>query len=261
MPSKRILLAGDMHCGHFAGLTPPGWWYRSRGERSETYKLQSTLWKWYEREINKQKPFHVALWNGDLIDGRGERSGGTELVVADREEQCAMSIGVIKLAESEKNIITYGTPYHTSNSGEDFENYIASSIKADSIGGHEWFEVNGITFDAKHKVGSSQVPHGRHTAIARERLWNQLWAEVGGAPKADVIVRSHVHYYDFCGSNDFLAMTLPALQGPGSKYGVRQCSGIIHFGFVIFTIDEEGEYSWRAHIIPMKDITPKAMKC
>ena len=71
---------------------------------------------------------------------------------------------------------------------------------------------------------------------------------------ANVIIRSHVHYHEFSGNPTHIAMTTPALQGWGSKYGERQCSGIVDIGLVQFDISE-GEYSWKCHLFqPVVDI-------
>jgi hypothetical protein len=138
------------------------------------------------------------------------------------------------------------TPYHTGQE-EDWEDVLAREVGA-KIGAHEWVDINGLVFDVKHHVGSSQIPHGRHTAVARERLWSQLWAEREQTPKADVIIRSHVHYFDYCGGRDWLAMTTPALQGLGTKFGARRCSGTVDFGLLSFDVASRDEWSWHWHI-------------
>jgi hypothetical protein len=83
---KRVLIMSDLHCGHRVGLTPPDWQYRP-GVRSKWRKIQQACWNWYANEIEEAGPFDVVIVNGDAIDGRGERSGGTELLTTDRHEQ------------------------------------------------------------------------------------------------------------------------------------------------------------------------------
>ena len=93
--SKRILVMGDTHCGHIAGLTPPEWHFNSNNKSSITLKkrnvfakLQKEMWNWYIETIESLKPFDTLFCMGDLIDGRGEASGGTELLTTDCNEQC-----------------------------------------------------------------------------------------------------------------------------------------------------------------------------
>lgn len=241
---KRVVAIGDLHCGHFVGLTPPI--YQSRNP--ELRAVQKRLWGFYVEAIKALQPIDVLIVNGDAIDGRGERSGGTELLTTDRKEQALMAVECIRQAKAKQIFMTFGTPYHTGAS-EDWESYIAERLGA-TIEGHLFLDVDGVTFSVKHKVGSSSVPYGRHTAASKENTWNALLAEEGSAPRADVFIRSHVHYFTHGGDARKLYLTLPALQGPGSKFGERQCSGLVDFGLVHFDI-EQGKYSWNWHTLPV----------
>lgn len=259
---KRVVAMGDMHCGHMVGLTPPGFQYQSYVGPEYIQKramVQREMWSWYARTLAELQPIDILIVNGDLIDGKGSRSGGTEQITGDMGQQADMAASCIKEAHAREAHCTFGTPYHVSADGEDMESVAAGRADA-TIEGHAWVDVNGVVFDCKHKVGSSQVPYGRHTAVAKERLWNQLWAEQQGAPRADIVIRSHVHYYAFNGDADYLAMTLPALQGLGSKFGVRQCSGLVHFGFVHFDVDDKGGYNWQPHILKIRSARPHTWK-
>jgi hypothetical protein len=262
---KRVLIVSDYHCGHIVGLTPPGWQLTPADERASTKRdkfitVQRACWQFYDDIIKKHGPFDVIVANGDLIDGDGWRSGGTEQHTLDRLHQCEMATYALRAAMSKwtKVFVTVGTAYHTGQA-EDFETVIANDVKAEKIGSHEWVDVEGVVFDCKHHLGSSSVPHGRHTAIARDYLWSILWAERGLAPKADVIIRSHVHYHNYCGGPGWLALTTPALQGYGTKYGGRRCSGIVDFGATIFNVDK-GSYSWYTVISKSPALCAKVIK-
>jgi hypothetical protein len=262
---KKVLIVSDFHSGHLCGLTPPKWQIQPEDE-SPTNKLekfaasQRECWNWFEKTTKQLGPWDVVIANGDLIDGSGHRSGGTEQLTTDRLKQAAMAVHILKSLSGPKTEIiqTVGTSYHTGDA-EDFETVIAEKCGARKIGSHEWVEIEGVIFDVKHHCGSSSVPHGRHTAIARERLWNLLWNERGMSPKSDVIVRSHVHYFSVAGGVDWLAMTTPALQSHGSKYGARRCSGIVDYGFVWFTVNK-GSYSWRAEIADLPALRSGVIK-
>lgn len=250
---RRVVILSDLHSGHRAGLTSPAWWTpeSAPGVMGDFARMQRAMWRWFETTIDALHPIDTLIVNGDAIDGRGTRSGSTELITADLHAQCKIAADAIKTAKSGNVRITAGTPYHSGPDGEDWEEVLADMVGAHPMTGHLFLDVEGVVFDVKHKVGSSSVPHGRHTAISRERLWNVLWHERQGAPKADVIVRSHVHYHEFSGNPTHLAMTTPALQGWGSKYGERQCSGIVDIGLVSFDV-EGGRYQWQAHLFQPK---------
>lgn len=238
---KRLAAGGDLHCGAKSGLTPPVWWYPIEpgmsDERRMWAELQRETWRQFEEWCEAMQPIDVAILNGDLIEGTGHRSGGTELITPSLTEQAQMAAECIRQMKAKKVYITHGTPYHTALDGEDVETMIANEVGAE-IRDHLWLDVNGVVFDAKHKVGSSGIPHGRNTAANKEKLWNDLWAEIGGAPKAHIFLRSHVHYYRCADDPTYMAMTLPALQAPLTKYGARQCSGVVHWGLVYFDVYE-----------------------
>lgn len=251
MPTRKIICMGDTHCGHVAGLTPPSWEAKgTRGLAGKLAPLRSECWKWFEKTVKKLGPFDGCIFNGDGIDGDGGRSGGTELLTVDRGEQAAMAAECLGVVGAPRIWQTYGTAYHTGQV-EDFEDYIQEFVPDAkvTIGSHEWPEVNGLIFDVKHHLGSSSVPHGRHTASSRDHTWNIMWNEIGQQPKAHVFLRSHVHYHQYCGGPGWLAMTLPPLQAAATKYGARRCSGTVDFGFVVFEIDNKGAYSWQPHIL------------
>ena len=155
MPKKtrRVLTLGDFHCGHVAGLTPPHWQRKAVVEEDDVTtkwnkwcRLETALWAEWTKIRKKIGKVDVLLVNGDCIDGRGERSGGTELITTNRTEQCDMAEYIIRQVGADKVIMTYGTAYH-SGGFEDWEDAIATNIGADKIGAHEWFDVNGLIFE------------------------------------------------------------------------------------------------------------------
>jgi hypothetical protein len=263
LKSKRLVVISDLHCGAVTGLTPPDWQYRhiknDKTKRNKFSTLQKQCWDFYYTTILQLKPIDILVVNGDCIDGRGEKSGGTELIETDRERQCEMAIECIKVASAGSIVITYGTGYHTGQY-EDWETQIAKDVKAIKVGSHEWLDINGVVFDFKHHVGGSSVPHTRYTAIARDSLWGMIWAERQEQPKADVIIRSHNHYFAYAGNDDFLGIITPALQSMGSKYGSRRCSGIVDYGLISFDIDSEGGYSWKPHLAKIVSQKAEAIK-
>jgi hypothetical protein len=176
---------------------------------------------------------------GDNIDGKGTRSGGSELITADCNEQCYMAIACnsqIKVAN--KGVMVYGTPYHTGVSDDD-EPKIARELGW-KLGSHEQPTINGAVFDLKHKVGSSKKKELRYTAIANEIVANREWASEGQQKLADCVIRGHVHYYKYVEDENSMGFTSPALQGYGSKFGGRQCSGRVNVGLVLIEVEDDG---------------------
>ena len=248
MSDKRVVVVADFHSGHLFGLTHPGWWVKGGGANkraNRVHDFQRKLWGFYEKAIESLKPIHTLLLVGDAIEGKGERSGSVELLTADRHDQAQMAAAAIDVAEAKKVRLFRGTRYHCGVQ-EDFEDTIVQSSKCSdiAIGDHDWFRVNGQVIDVRHKVGSSGVPHTRHTAIARERLWNLMWhSEDERQPKATIVLRAHVHYFTYAGAGSWLGITCPALCY-NSSYGKRDCSGLVDVGFLVFDFTEGG-YTWR----------------
>ena len=251
---KRVVVISDLHCGHVVGLTPPSHDIRRESESGQLVdSMRRRYWKFYADTIDALKPIDVMIVNGDAIDGKGAKSGGTELIAPDREDQVAMAVDAILYAKASKVFMSYGTGYHTGDQ-DDWEIGVARDVKAEKIGSHDWLDVSGVIFDYKHHAGSSQTPYGRHTAIAKEHTWNILWNEHGEYPKSDIIIRSHVHYYGFAGGVSWCGFTTPALQGYGSKFGSRRMSGTVDFGLLSFDVEGKEQWTWKAHILKQRKL-------
>jgi len=265
---KRGIIIGDLHCGHVSGLTPPAWQIgqnkKSKTKRNKWAELQRELYSEYKRLLKKYAPFDFGFSLGDTIDGRGERSGGTECITADREEQADMAVDCHDQVRFHANkgfewVGVFGTSYHTGNDGEDWDAIVADRAGFKKMGSHEWVDVDGVVFDLKHHIGSSGIPHGRHTAAAKERLWNQLWSERDLQPKSNVILRAHCHYHTYCGGPGWVAMTIPALQGMGTRYGARRCSGLVDWGITVFEVDK-GQFDWHCETVTIQAQKAKVVK-
>ncbi len=237
---KRLLAISDLHCGHVVGLTPPK--YRNGLGNPDIEALQENLWGFYKSSLTKWKPFDVVLVNGDTIDGKGEKSGGTELITSDRLIQADMACESILETGCKTVWAKFGTPFHVGVS-EDFERAVIDKLTAKGVDAHidedSLYEVNGRIINMKHFVSGSSIPHGRDTAILSAGNWDLQWT-LEGATGADLFLRSHLHYsrYIYDGNRHFVVT--PALQGLGSK-GARKWNGIVHFGITIIDISKDGQ--------------------
>ena len=189
------------------------------------------------------KPIDHLLVMGDLIDGDGKRSGGTELITTDRKKQVCMAIEAVEVVGAKKMTMVYGTPYHTGQA-EDFEVDIATHFKC-KIGGHEWEEINGCMFDLKHKQSNCKNPA---TGIWNDIVDNREWAILGEQPKADVLVRAHTHRFTLLRIEDCVGITIPALQAYGTKFGARACTRKVQFGLLALDVWPDGEVVEHVHI-------------
>ena len=234
---KKILIIGDLHCGSMCGLTPPDW-FISKGRDAKFANLQREMWDSYLEMCSEFGKVDALIVNGDVIDGKGARSGGTEQLTSDMFEQCDMAVAALNEIKADMLMFTYGTPYHTSSqSGEDFDKEVANRMGG-AIDDELNVDVNGLVFNIKHKVGSSLNPANRAAPVGRQRMRNALESLGTESKPCDVYVRSHVHYFSFCGEADWYAFTLPALQSSSTKYGARQCYGKTDWGMCMFKVED-----------------------
>lgn len=234
------------------GLTPPSYQYSPDApddDRQKAGRVQRAVWSWYAAAIAKLQPVDVLVVNGDAIDGKGKKSGGTEEIEADRLKQVEIARRCLEIVKAKRVFMTYGTPYHTGEEGEDFDAILADKMSAE-IHSHLFLKIYKTVFDIKHHLSGSGVPHIRYTAIAREGLWNQVWSMNDVQPRADVVIRSHVHFYRCGDDGRQLLVITPALQGFGSKYGARRCSGVVDIGFISFDVFPHGK-RMRKHLFPL----------
>ena len=250
----RLFLGGDSHCGSIVGLTPPKW---------QQNEAQAEQWAAYMAALKRRGPFDIGVWAGDMIDGKSERAGGQDVFVNSRREQVLMAQQVIEAVNAPENVLAYGTPYHT-GAGEDHEAYL-TDIMGDRLHGDDqiFMTCEGVTFNVKHKVGASSIEHGRLTPLVKDVAWLRAWAlEKKQHPKCQVIIRGHVHYHRYAGAMGpdwWLAMTLPALQGLGSKFGRRQCSATVDWGFCWMDVKEGAIQAWGAEILTLPSQREKVL--
>jgi hypothetical protein len=236
---KKLLVVSDLHCGHTVGLSPPC---------RHTNTKRRHLWNLYVDILNEIGDIDILVCNGDAIEGKGERAGGSE-VEEDMNDQVEMATECLLMAGADEVYMTFGTPYHTGKA-TDYEKFIAANLGADIRDMLE-LSIEGVNFNFKHKISGSTIPHGRFTPIAREKLWNILWNEYEVQQKAAVIVRSHVHYYALAGGHNWIGFITPSLKGLGDKFGSRQCINTVDFGALLFEIDD-GSFTFKPFLKYLK---------
>lgn len=255
---KRMVIAADIHAGHRTGLTHPNYQPTCSADAPRALRkmadMRSSLWDWFAEEVKKIKPIDLLVFNGDAIEGKGLRSGGTELITADREEQADMAAAVINYFGARRVSATYGTPYHT-GADEDWENIVFHRVENfGKIEAEGHYDCNGLQVAAKHFIGNTSSAASRGTSLSNAQIKQLLWAARGQQPQANMIFRSHIHRcwgaIDAGGGCEM--WTTPGLQGLGSKFGARQCDGLpIDFGFIVLDVRSKNEYSLSRVICPM----------
>lgn len=253
----NVFIGGDLHCGHDVGLTPKSfnWEPPERAPRSEhkNHAFRIAAWNWFEEEIKKCGALDVGLWLGDMVDGSGEKTSGTE----DQEipTQVDMATEIVKAVHAKQNFFVRGTPYHSGQTKTTWEDMVCAAANGDEIGDEGHYCFNGLNITTKHKIGNSSSPVSRFTALSSADVKQMMWAEVKQQPRANLIVRAHIHRCSMIADPALnkQVWVVPALQGLGSVYGGRQTDGLpVHFGFLTLVVTSLDDWGVSAHIAPME---------
>lgn len=238
----RVLLLGDLHCGHWSGLTHPD--YRVKTSRNKRWAFCEKLgWDTYLGFLEELQPIDVLLLGGDLIDGRQEKQGGQELLASSVAEQCQMAIKALRPVKPRIGVAgVYGTPYHTGKLTDD-EDTIFAALKARACGDVLTVGVEEMALNLKHKIGNTNTPTGGDIALRKEMLWTQLWAQEHGIQVPNLLFRWHVHRYRKLEDVTQTIVTCPSLQ-MWTSFGGRQCSGLIHWGMLAVDIEGNQVVQW-----------------
>lgn len=247
---KRIVIVSDMHCGHKFGLVTPDYQISPDAENPKLKTqgdLQRTIWEEYTRIVTKWYKPDLLVSLSDAIDGSASKNSGVELVTTDRRVQCHMAADCLTMWKAKNIILLHGTAYHTGDA-EDWDAVLADLVNG-VVNNHGFVKVtpSNKRLYFRHHIGRSSVPHGRHTAPAKELMWLKIWSEDHDWPKTDVAVFGHVHYYTQSANATGMAFTCPSLQLM-TNHGERKCTGDVNWGVLSLKVYNDGT------IIPEVDL-------
>jgi hypothetical protein len=236
-------LMGDTHCGNLLGLTPPGWW-----NAEQTPPTQRPMWEWYTEELKRIGPVDVLVLNGDLVDGEGKKET-IGLLTTDIDEQAAIARACVEPVKYKRCFLTYGTPFHTVGTGS-YEKRIADALGA-PITDTLLLSVGGVRFNVRHVGGRSDIPYGQGTQLYKEVVRDMLHSVIEEFQSADVVVRSHVHYYLHIERSTKDAISLPCYQVPDSVFARTLRTMYYDIGMVVVEVDK-GRVTVDKHLMPLK---------
>lgn len=251
---KRILCLSDIHPGSIYANLPPNF-VGSNGQPIQQNVIQKYLWDCWMDMIAwaSQKPIDAIFVNGDVVEGKQGKSHASELclpLMIDQEMACEGILRpLVEATKPKKIFFVKGTFYHDDELGRSVDN-IARNLKAtqyDGLGVGTYakevldIEIEGVVFDFSHGISVSGGLY-RAVAIDREALWSAIAGKTGKAPKADVIVRSHAHYFVHVEHPTKHAVILPAWQAQTSYMRKNSRYRMIpDLGACIFEVDGEAK--------------------
>ncbi|KKL98144.1 hypothetical protein LCGC14_1827390 [marine sediment metagenome] len=208
MSEYRVAHVGDMHAGSVFGLLSKDFTTRA-GHRIEQNAGQAYLHRcWVDmcqryREVSPD----ILVVMGDEVDGRQPMQKATELclpLLSDQRDVAQQYLEMlISACPTRPEIyVIQGTEYHDGKAADDVESL------AQVIGAEEYFglgtgrysrevldlEINGVILNFAHHLGGMSGLY-RATSPDREALWSALAGKEGKAPKADCLVRGHLHHF------------------------------------------------------------------
>ena len=216
MPTKNdirnILVVGDIHIGSIYGLLPPDF-VSSDGAKKPQNEGQKYLWECWQDMKRRAARFaiHSVVVNGDLIEGKQVKQKAAELTLIAPNDQESAAVFVMRDLRNwlEKNTgrevpfyFVQGTEYHEGRGAEELESIAArvqgANIESQFTCRHSKeildLAVDGVLINFAHHLGGG-TGFSRAGTLDAEAVWCQIRSSLGEAIAADLIVRSHLHFF------------------------------------------------------------------
>jgi len=251
---RKHLFLADTHVGSKFGLWPQGFKIPDFGELPLGIN-QQILWNYWSRliwEVSMIGKLDSVTLVGDLIEGKGQRSEGTEVIVTDPLTQARAAVELFKPLRKlcDKIFIIRGTVYHDQVGGRATE-YIGEQLNAEKNpldGTRSWWE---LTLDLGGDHYAHVAHHGGHpyvyrsTVAEREGFFMTISADKFDLPPDknwNLIVRAHTHFFIHIEHPTLHIVYLPAWQLK-TPYMIRKGPGrlIPHIGGALVIVKDEEE--------------------
>ncbi len=259
--SKSILIGSDFHDGSATAICTHEPEISDLGTTYKPNKLQQELYNAYIDCIDDlvQKP-DLFVVNGEPCDGANKKQLGIQSWTTNINDQINDAVKLLKLVPHDNLLFVRGSGYHVTQDGTNFEEIIADKMNARNYkayggsGKTDYFalvEINGKLFNFTHHVGFNKWAAYRTTALAREMAGMVFERDKMG--KADVIVRSHVHYFVHIEFTHTHGFTTPAWKFPdGHLFRGGTAGTTPDIGMVEVIVEPNGKIIVEKHIQELK---------
>ena len=255
--SKSILVASDIHNGSSTAVCSDSPYVAEIDSVVNPNKLHRALKTAWDDCIDdlRQKP-NLLVINGEPMDGANKKQLGQQSWTTNIEDQMNDFMKLIKPIPYDNILFTRGSGYHVQQEGTNFEEVLANRLGAaryKAYGGsgatdyYALVDIYGKQFNFTHHIGFNKWAAYRTTALAREMAGMVFERDKMG--KADVIVRSHVHYFVHIEFVHTHGVTTPAWKFPDAHLFRGGLAGTTpDIGMVEFIIEPNGEIELVKHI-------------
>tara|TARA_R110002020_G_scaffold233_4_gene1225 strand:- start:9967 stop:10797 length:831 start_codon:yes stop_codon:yes gene_type:complete len=262
--SKTIEVRSDVHDGSSTAVCSKEPYVSEIDTVIKPNKLQQVLNEaWYDCNDSMTKKADLLVINGEPMDGANKKQLGQQSWTTNIEDQMRDAEKLIKDIPHDKILFIRGSGYHVQVDGTNFEEVMANRMGAmryKSYGGqgatdnYAFVECYGKMFNFSHHVGFNKWAAYRTTAIARELAGMHF--EKDKLHSADVVVRSHVHYFVHVEFVNTHGVSTPAWKFPDSHLFRGGVAGTTpDIGSVEFIVEPNGEILVNKHIAKI-DLKP-----
>ena len=266
---KRVLVISDLHVGSSTALCSAKPIIADLGTFYTPNGLQKIFFKAWKDMIKSLKgPVDLLVINGECIDGANVKQVGQQSWTTNFEDMMEDAKKLIEMIPYKKVLILRGSNYHEQLDGTNFEEIMAGKlrdcVKYKAYGGEgktDYFafvKVYNKIFSFTHHIGFSKSEAYRTTALAREMAGMHFQHDKLG--RADIFVRSHVHYFNHIEFVHTHGCTTPAWKYPDQHLFRGGLAGTTaDIGAVAFVIHSNGHVDFEKYIAEI-DYKPKVLE-
>jgi hypothetical protein len=251
-----------MHIGGIRSLFPPKYTLATGPDEGIEWTLtrgQTYLWACLTHLLKHVPPLDAVVALGDTMQGHRD-PWATKLCASSFTDQKLAATKVMKMLKqkAKKLWMTAGTQYHNADFAEN-EREVAEAVGGEYV---PWLnlKVNGVNIHFAHgHIGGFVY---RSTPLEREIFFNLLAAEAEQAPKADIVVRAHVHFHAGYTAVNKKSFTTPCWQLPDEQSATRLASFFKQqpaIGAVLIEVGDQRD-EWGNQPINIKPLTYPPVK-
>lgn len=260
--AKMMIAIGDTHIGSEGALMPlevnSEEWCEGRNRRYFPNQIQKDIYKRWEMMIDESPRPDILLLNGDLVDGKNYKETGMGSWTTDSLLQARVLADLVKMLKPRQIVATSGSPYHSDNN-PNVDKIATEMCGGTFMGGYANININGKRIYAQHKISVSKSTwQYRGTPLGRALVLAALNEKEMG--HYDIVLKSHAHYFCYCGFSNSLGMILPAWKTRDQFLDTNIEFGNSALGYVRFDF-ADGDFSFAHNIFHFKgkDLQPDVM--
>ena len=219
----EVVAVGDLHCGSKAALCPPRFKMADQ-DVHEANPVQLAMFNAWKELTQDWKEPDILICNGDAVEGQARKESGVPCWTNDFDDQVRCAADLIRMFKPKKTYMVNGTGYHVDASGKSVEYHLGKELMSEEYekgvrSGEELFlRVGKFTFHASHHI-SVGTGWYKTTPLARELVFALL--NESDKHRADIFLRSHVHYFAGIEFNRQHGYILPCWQAQ-TRYMIRK---------------------------------------